>query len=205
MPSIKKHALLFYGSEISMREESEGLCRYLQDIGCETELISILDSPLEKLKQTISSLSKRDVLLLVFSAHGNVNRWEGGILHKEFAKMLKGSTCKLVVINESCYGKTLLQELKKVRRPSNTSLLTQWVADGLVYGRLIKDIERAWSSARCVDEMIVGICELKDGRIVERPLLFRWGVDTLETLFFERELPVQLMRADTDRYVSVHA
>lgn len=123
----------------------------------------------------IQSATDAEAVLLIFNGHGHKSGWENGVEYRDLANQLAKIKGKLIFVNDTCYGASIIPLLQEVRSPENTCFLAPWDSEGLSYGNCVNNCLTAWQAKKRLEEIISGhILSNEDGD-VEGPAQVRWG------------------------------
>lgn len=139
------------------------------------------------LYRAIRNTPKDIPFLFVFKGHGDHHGWEGNLYYRQVSYLLGLVRGPLLVVNDTCYGFSMLEYLKKKRREDNTGFIAPWDSEGLSYGGATEDMLHYWSKGKIVEDEVEKMIYSTMEEDVEFPVQQRWGA-ILDHLFFLRPL-----------------
>lgn len=189
-------ALLIYDDEERFRSGLEDLKQYLDSVGCHTKLHKLdrkSKKTLRAIKDAIKLLEPNQLFLLIYNGHGSPHGWSKTCNYKDLIKPLKLVTGELIVINDTCHGKLLLEHLQKIRESDNTRFIAPWDSEGESYGGTIFDAVKFWPKGVTTEDVISGVTFSTLEGDTEYPAQQVWGA-SLERRFINKERLYKLSR-----------
>ncbi len=174
---MRARCLLVAGSESHFMSRIMELATYLASIGCNVEVLESPVSFFHYLKKAIRETARDQPFFLAYVGHGNEFGWEDGVCYLRLAWNLRKVPGDLIVLNDTCYASSLVPYLERMRKPSNTSFLSNWDADEETFGgNAIQDALHYWPERLTVEDVVADhYYSPESGEEYEVPIQLRWG------------------------------